>query len=58
MPNPKGVLVDGQFVKVDLEIGAPEEKIFFVPPEEGPVKISCSDDKGRNSDLVIQVKYF
>lgn len=37
--------------------GAPDEKIFFVPPE-GPVKISCSDDKGRNSDLTIQVKYF
>src|SRR5262249_47338292 len=25
MPNPNGTLVDGQFVRVDLEIGAPEE---------------------------------
>ena len=29
MPNPKGTLVDGQFVRVDLEIGAPEEKIVI-----------------------------
>jgi penicillin-binding protein 1C len=32
------------------------EKIFFQPPE-GNVKISCSDDKGRNRDIVITVKY-
>ena len=31
-------------------------KQFFVP-EEGPVKISCTDDKGRNKDLWIQVKF-
>jgi len=29
MPNPKGTLVDGQFVQVDLEIGAPEERIVI-----------------------------
>jgi len=29
---------------------------FFVP-EEGPVKISCTDDKGRNKDVWIRVKY-
>jgi penicillin-binding protein 1C len=29
---------------------------FFVP-EEGPVKISCTDDKGRNRDIWIQVHY-
>src|SRR5262249_2329896 len=29
MPNPKGTLVDGQFVRVNLEIGAPEEKIVI-----------------------------
>jgi len=29
---------------------------FFVP-EEGPVKISCTDDKGRNRDVWIRVKY-
>jgi len=32
------------------------EKQFFVP-EEGPVKISCTDDKGRNRDIWINVKY-
>jgi penicillin-binding protein 1C len=29
---------------------------FFVP-EEGPVKISCTDDKGRNRDVWIRVRY-
>lgn len=32
------------------------EKQFFVP-QEGPVKISCTDDKGRNRDIKITVKY-
>jgi penicillin-binding protein 1C len=31
------------------------EKLFFLP-EEGPVKISCTDDKGRNRDIRIQVR--
>jgi penicillin-binding protein 1C len=31
-------------------------KQFFVP-EEGPVKISCTDDKGRNRDIWIKVRY-
>lgn len=31
-------------------------KQFFMP-EEGPVKISCTDDKGRNRDIWIQVRY-
>jgi penicillin-binding protein 1C len=31
-------------------------KQFFIP-EEGPVKISCTDDKGRNRDIWIQVRY-
>jgi penicillin-binding protein 1C len=31
------------------------EKQFFVP-EEGPVKISCTDDKGRNRDIRIKVR--
>ena len=31
-------------------------KQFFVP-EEGPVKISCTDDKGRNRNIWIHVKY-
>lgn len=29
---------------------------FFLP-DEGPVKISCTDDKGRNRDIWIRVKY-
>jgi len=32
------------------------EKQFFVP-QEGTVKISCTDDKGRNRDIKISVKY-
>jgi len=31
-------------------------KQFFIP-EEGPVKISCTDDKGRNRDVWIRVKH-
>ena len=29
---------------------------FFIP-DEGPVKISCTDDKGRNRDVWIKVRY-
>jgi len=32
------------------------EKQFFIP-DEGPIKISCTDDKGRNRDIWITVKY-
>ncbi len=32
------------------------EKQFFIP-EEGSIKISCTDDKGRNRDIRITVKY-
>ena len=32
------------------------EKQFFIP-DEGPIKISCTDDKGRNNDIWITVKY-
>ncbi|HKO80182.1 MAG TPA: penicillin-binding transpeptidase domain-containing protein, partial [Chitinophagaceae bacterium] len=32
------------------------DKQFFFP-DEGPVKISCTDDKGRNRDIKITVKY-
>ena len=32
------------------------EKQFFIP-DEGPVKISCTDDKGRNRNIKITVKY-
>ncbi len=33
----------------------PNEKIYFTP-NEGKVKISCTDDKGRNTDIEIEVK--
>jgi penicillin-binding protein 1C len=32
------------------------EKQFFIP-DEGPVKISCTDDKGRNRDIKIMVRH-
>lgn len=32
------------------------EKLYFLPAE-GPVKISCTDDKGRNRDIRIKVNY-
>ena len=31
-------------------------KQFFIP-DEGPVKISCTDDKGRNRNIWIRVRY-
>jgi penicillin-binding protein 1C len=31
-------------------------KQFFIP-DEGPTKISCTDDKGRNRDILIKVRY-
>ncbi|MBS1599657.1 MAG: penicillin-binding protein 1C [Bacteroidetes bacterium] len=33
-----------------------KDKQFFIP-DEGPVKISCTDDKGRNRDIWIRVRY-
>ncbi|MEP7279796.1 MAG: penicillin-binding protein 1C [Bacteroidota bacterium] len=44
--------VNDKFYK-SAPIGA---KQFFVPAE-GPVKISCTDDKGRNRDVWIKVRY-
>jgi penicillin-binding protein 1C len=34
---------------------AASRQFFF--PDEGPVKISCTDDKGRNRDIWIRVRY-
>lgn len=34
----------------------PNTPIFFVP-EAGKVKISCSDDKGRNTDIFVKVRW-
>src|SRR5688572_21347242 len=44
--------VDNRFYKTS-EVNSP---VFFVP-DEGPVKISCTDDKGRNRDIKIMVRY-
>jgi penicillin-binding protein 1C len=44
--------IDNKFYKVCNA----SEKQFFLPAE-GPVKISCTDDKGRNRDVTIKVRY-
>ncbi len=44
--------IDNQFYKT----GEAAASQFFMP-SEGPVKISCTDDKGRNRDVWIKVKY-
>ena len=44
--------IDNRFYKA----AAPLEKIFF-SPRSGLVKVSCSDDKGRNSDIRITVSF-
>ncbi|WP_240348401.1 penicillin-binding protein 1C [Longitalea arenae] len=44
--------INNQFYKA----GDAFNRQFFIP-EEGPVKISCTDDKGRNRDIWIRVKY-
>src|SRR5690606_18936977 len=44
--------INDQFFKA----AAARQPQFFVPTE-GPVKISCTDDKGRNRDVWIKVKY-
>lgn len=44
--------INDEFYKV-TRVG---EKQFFVP-RQGRVKISCTDDKGRNRDIVIHVNY-
>ncbi len=36
--------------------GKPSEKLFFIP-DENRIKISCTDDKGRNSNITVNVKF-
>ena len=38
-----------------LQKSRPQTPLFFTPPL-GKVKISCSDDKGRNTDILITVR--
>ena len=35
-----------------------DQKVFFMPEETGTVKISCSDDQGRNSDIKITISFY
>ncbi|HEX4957824.1 MAG TPA: penicillin-binding protein 1C [Lacibacter sp.] len=44
--------INNQFYKA----AEANSKQFFVPAE-GSIKISCTDDKGRNRDVMIKVKY-
>ena len=44
--------INDQFFKTTTAM----DKQFFIPGE-GPVKISCTDDKGRNRNIWIKVKY-
>ena len=44
--------INDQFFKTTTAM----DKQFFIP-DEGPVKISCTDDKGRNRNIWIKVKY-
>jgi penicillin-binding protein 1C len=44
--------INDQFYKT----GDAGTRQFFIP-QEGPVKISCTDDKGRNRNVWIRVKY-
>jgi len=39
-----------------LQAAKPGESVFFTP-DAGRIKISCSDDKGRNTDMFILVTY-
>ena len=43
--------INNQFYKT----ADPKAKLFFMP-KEGPNKISCTDDKGRNRDIWVKVK--
>ena len=44
--------LNGQFYKAV----APSERVFFVA-EIGNLKISCTDDKGRNSEIQVRILY-
>jgi penicillin-binding protein 1C len=39
-----------------LQKASPNTEVFF-KPEAGKIKISCSDDKGRNADIYVEVKW-
>lgn len=37
--------------------GCDKEKKLFFPPNESTIKISCTDDKGRNRDIKVKIKF-
>ncbi|WP_242478957.1 hypothetical protein [Hymenobacter lapidiphilus] len=37
-----------------LRAAAANERVFFRPPP-GPLKISCADDHGRNTDVLVTI---
>ncbi|XZF12730.1 penicillin-binding protein 1C [Chitinophagaceae bacterium MMS25-I14] len=39
-----------------FQMSKPGEKLFFAP-EDPSVKISCTDDKGRNSNITVKIKF-
>ncbi|MEA5259739.1 penicillin-binding protein 1C [Arcicella aquatica] len=39
-----------------LQKASPNAEVFFTP-QAGKIKISCSDDKGRNADIYVKVIY-
>lgn len=45
------------YVNDKLVSSSPAKIPYFYKPKEGNLKISCSDDKGRNSSVSITVKY-
>jgi len=50
VPNPHGVLVDGQLVRIELEVGAPQEKVVvpqaaLIADQEGVYVFAVEDGK-------------
>ena len=45
--------INGKFYKE----ATPKQEVFFLP-KEGATKISCSDDRGRNSSMSITVEFY
>lgn len=46
------------YINDKLLTQADSKSPVFYEPEEGKIKISCSDDKGRNSDIEIEIVFF
>ena len=46
------------YINDKLLTQADSKSPVFYEPEEGKIKISCSDDKGRNTNIEIDVVFF